>query len=450
MAYNPEKKVADALTSLNSIDSGHSYRENSFSLGDSKQMPKPFKFSAPTGSQNNSRPPSKKGKSYTQPKNRNVNNNDYTETETPSKEDSHITILQSRYSILYKTIDELVDEVEKSVIGQHESIKKLTFLVYHNQYLNLLEDLNGTNFKHLSGLIIGPTGSGKTASINKIASLFNVPFVKVAATDLTSSGYVGQEVNSILLSLLRAADNDIELAERGIVFIDEIDKKQATSPNNSSNRDINGTAVQEELLKIFEPSTVYLGRESIPFNTSRLTVIGGGRFKGLEEIREKRLNGPKVIGFNDQSPVKNEDNPVLDRLFNPADYCAQDLIDFGLIDELVGRIKIIAEFKKLSLFDAIAILFSKDSLLVQYIDIFKSRAVYLDIDPIILTEIAETLSNSPTGVRDLESKVFTLLYPALYDTEQSYFPGICNIDSEGNYSSVFDENGFAKYSEGQK
>lgn len=202
-----------------------------------------------------------------------------------------IDLLQVRYFRLNFPMDFLLNKLEQSVIGQRDSVKDILFAIYNNQYLNMLEDISAIHIqvKRINVLAIGPSGVGKTKAISKIAELFNLPYVKFNATQLTASGYVGSDVNTILLSLLEAANGDIEAAQRGIIFIDEIDKKVSTEANNTSGKDINGTAVQEELLKLLEPSVVYLGPKNIPFDTHSLTIIAGGRFKGLNEIRDEKI-----------------------------------------------------------------------------------------------------------------------------------------------------------------
>lgn len=343
-----------------------------------------------------------------------------------------LEVLKYRYASLNFSLDSMLKHLEKSIVGQHESVRKLLFLVYNNQYLNMLEDCTGICVKRIHGLAIGPSGVGKTTTISKIAKLFNVPFVKVNATSLTVSGYAGGEVDSILLNLIRAAGNDIDLAQRGIVFIDEFDKKRSSDTNNSSGRDINGTSVQEEFLKIFEPSIVYVGKDNIPFDTHYLTVIAGGRFKGLEKIRESRLSGPKNIGF------KPAASPEIENI--SSEYISQDLIDFGIIDELVGRIYVIAEFNGLGFNDILNMIYAEESILQQYLNVFASKDVDLIIDPIHFTNMAEELAYSSTGARDLEKKIIELIFPALYYTEQNVGPGICEIDADGKFSCVFESS----------
>ncbi len=357
-------------------------------------------------------------------------------------EDYQIEDMKRRYEPLNYPIDTYFELLKQSIIGQDQAIKELLFLCYHNMYLNMLEDICGITIKHVHGFAIGPSGVGKTASIQRIASFFKVPWIKYNATQLTSAGWVGNDVDSILESLIKAAGGDIELAQRGIIFIDEIDKKVTTESKGTNGRDINGTAVQEELLKIIEPSIVYIGKDNKPFDTHNLTVICGGRFKGLEKIREKRLMGKKTIGFASKKEEKFDDDfenysPFSDR--TSKDYIDDDLIEYGFIDEFVGRFLPPIEFKKLSAHDIEDIIYSKDSLLQQLLHVFNSRGVDLIIDPIIFTRIAEETAECDTGARKLEGKIFKLLMPALYDTEQNFLPGICEIDSEGNYSSVFQD-----------
>lgn len=359
--------------------------------------------------------------------------------------DYELEVLRKRYEPLNYTIDMYYKKLKESIIGQDKAIKELLFICYHNQFLNMLEDTCGIKIKHAVGIAIGPSGVGKTASIQKIASFFKVPWIKYNATQLTSAGWVGNDADSIILSLLKEAGDDIELAQRGIIFIDEIDKKVSTEPHGTSGRDVNGTAVQEELLKIMESSVVYIGKDNKPFDTHNLTIILGGRFKGLEEIRKKRLRGKTEIGFGDgPKSIKDkfedmdiEDNPFFDR--TSEDYIDDDLIEFGFIDEFVGRCMPPSEFKKLSVEVIEDIIYSKDSTLQQLLHVFNSRGVDLIIDPMALTKIAEAVANSDTGARKLEGKIFKLLMPALYDVEQNYCPGICEIDENGNYTSVFED-----------
>lgn len=343
--------------------------------------------------------------------------------------------LQKRYFRLNFPMDSLLEKLEKTVVGQTEGIKTLLFACYNNQYLNLLEELSAvhTPIKRVHTLVIGPTGVGKTKAITKIAELFNVPFVKFNATQLTASGYVGSDVNMILSALLSAANEDLETAQRGIIFIDEIDKKVSTEARNTAGRDINGTAVQEELMKLLEPSVIYLGSDQVEFDTHALTIVAGGRFYGLDEIRKERLRGAKSMGFS--SPKSNEE------LINQeTTYIPEDLIKFGFLDEFVGRFGNISEFHQLNFDSALDVIYAEDSILNQYLQVFESKGVTVYIDPINFTKIAEEISQSKTGARYLELKIFKLLEPLLYQVEQHFVPGVCEIDYNGNYYWMFDDS----------
>ena len=242
----------------------------------------------------------------------------------------------------------------------------------------------------------------------------------------------------MLLALINAAGGKIEEAQRGIIFIDEIDKKVSVESHSSSGKDINGTAVQEELLKIIEPSVVYIGKESKPFDTHGLTIICGGRFKGLDKIRDKRLGKSNLIGFNNNDSQENSyDEDENFSSHTNFDYTDDDLIKYGFIDEFVGRFLPPIEFKKLTVDTLIQIIYSRDSTFQQLINVFNSRGVDLIVDDGLLMDIAEECAQSDTGARKLEGKIFSLLRKALYDTEQNFCSGIIEIDRYGNYTAIF-------------
>ena len=184
-----------------------------------------------------------------------------------------------------------------------------------------------------------------------------------------------------------------------------------------------------------EPSIVYLGPKQLPFDTHALTVIAGGRFKGINEIREKRLNGPKKMGFSSQestSPIQSIVNS----------YIPEDLIEFGFLNEFVGRFSLFTEFKPLTFENCMDIIFAEDSILQQYLQVFHSRNVELYIDPINYVKIAEEASKSSTGARHLEMKLLELLLPLIYQVEQHYQPGCCEIDSDGKYYWLFEDGSY--------
>ena len=211
--------------------------------------------------------------------------------------DLEIIELKRRYKKLNETIDAIVKNITQYIIGQDAAVKTLSFIVYNNLYLNMLEDTCGIVVEHLNGLVIGPSGTGKSATLKHLAKMFKIPYTYYNATELTASGYVGDDVSNILEVHLRNCGGDIELAQRGIIFVDEIDKKVSTQANNTSGRDINGTQVQYELLKLLESNIIPVGKEKKMFDTHMLTVICGGKFDGLSDFRDERLNGKKVTGF---------------------------------------------------------------------------------------------------------------------------------------------------------
>lgn len=348
--------------------------------------------------------------------------------------ETKISLLRKKYQMLNTPMDDILDYLKKSIIGQNSSIKDILLVIYNNQFLNMLEELtNGEiNIKRMQAIAVGPSGVGKTKTISKIAELFEIPYVKFNATQLTATGFVGQDLDSILLALIEAANGTVEAAQRGIIFLDEIDKKVSSTPNNTSGRDYSGTDVQQELLKLLEPSIIYVGSKQIPFDTHSLTVIAGGYFNGLSEIREKRLFGSQKMGFSPNSiPTKQHSD-------SSSPYLPSDFIQLGFIPEFIGRFSMITEFKHLTFENYIDIIYSPDSILQQYLQIFQIKDVELYIDPIHFSKIAEECLESKTGARDLERKVLELLKPFLYEVEQHFSTGICELDYEGNYNWLFE------------
>ena len=247
--------------------------------------------------------------------------------------------LEKMYSSLNSTPKEILERILEEIIGQDEAVEKLTIAVYYNQMLNLIEELDGDNkYDRLTIFLIGNTGVGKTATVKALSKYFNVPFVRYSVDSITSAGYVGNKVEDILINLFNKANRDLALAERGIIFLDEFDKK--VKQESSAGRDINGEAVQQELLKFLEPSLVELSlsdKTRVPFETGRLTVILGGACVGLDKVRDKRLHRVPKVGFTHEEQSSQEDN----------EYISEDLINYGLIPELVGRITIIDTFRDL-------------------------------------------------------------------------------------------------------
>ncbi len=337
--------------------------------------------------------------------------------------------------------------VKEYIIGQDEAIDKLVYIVYHNLHENMMADFQGIDSPRYSAVVVGPSGCGKTASLTKIAELFNIPFVKYNATPITSSGYVGKNVEDMLNMLIDAAGGDMERAQRGILYIDEIDKKVSTQSNNTSGRDVNGTSVQEELLKFLEPSIIDLGKGK-SFDTHYLTVLMSGRFIDIDKIRKKRLRGESSIGFGGDSKdndvyipesAEDDDYNEFDRLDSPF-YTHQDIIDFGFLDEFVGRIFDVVEFKKLTRQELIGVILAKDSVLQRFVAELATKNQLLFIDGAIYERIADAAYNSPMGARCIESIINNFLIPAKRDFMHNYRPGIMEYDADGNYASLFDSS----------
>ena len=343
--------------------------------------------------------------------------------------------------------------VKESIIGQDEGVDTIVSAIMSNLHQNMMFDYYGEDAKRQSVLLIGPSGCGKTATIRKIAQVIGIPFVVCNATSLTSTGYVGGEVNSVIPDLIENAKGDQDLAERGIIYFDEVDKKKEGSSQNSSGRDINGTAVQEELLKFFDENEIYYNPKKPAFNTRMLTIILGGRFININEFRKTRLEGPRVLGFT-QPPLTLEDDPDIDdetyrEMYNPYDrtksknYTSADVIKFGFLSEFAGRILRIVEYHKLTESMMIDIMLSKDSILQQYYRTFKLKGHELIIDLELYNKLAEAALSEETGARNLESLLIEFLSPAIQDSFNHYGPGIMEYDRYGNYYSVF-ENPISK------
>lgn len=351
--------------------------------------------------------------------------------------ESEIEQLKKQYKCLNTTPRALANKINEEVIGQEDAVLKTAFVVYLNQKINLLEELGENAPKRINLLLVGPTGSGKSAIYHALKKNFDVPMIKYSSDSITSAGYIGNKVEHILLRLYEEAKRDLATAERGIIFIDEIDKKKVQLAHDGG-RDINGKAVQEELLKILEPNYIDLtlpNKGMISFNTSRLTVILAGAHVGLDEIKKKRLN-KKNLGFIN----KNEE--MTDEEIMNSPYINEDFIEFGYIPEFIGRIKMIATLKKLSKEDILKIIYhGKNS---TYIENTRFLANILNVEQLIsksyIERIAEELEKSKTGVRELESIMTKMFYPIIQEVmEHNGEYGICTIDDEGHYELEYDD-----------
>ncbi len=319
---------------------------------------------------------------------------------------------------------EIKVRLDEYIIGQEKAKKTISVAVYNHykRIRSLSKDSKEVQYNKSNVLLLGPTGSGKTLIARTLADVLDVPFAIADATTLTEAGYVGEDVENIILRLVQNADYDIARAEQGIIYVDEIDKIRKTTGNVSITRDVSGEGVQQSLLKIVEGTIASVppkggrkhpNQEYIKINTENILFIVGGAFVNLDKIVAKRL-GKGVIGFDTKQQDRSFDATETNYLLSKIE--TEDLIKFGLIPEFVGRFNSLANCNELTLEDLVEILVKpKNAIIEQYIALFAEDGVELTFTDDALKAVAEKAKKSDTGARALRMIVETLLMDLMYE-----------------------------------
>lgn len=310
--------------------------------------------------------------------------------------------------------------LDQYIVGQEQAKKKISVAVYnHYKRINFKRDITDVELTKSNILLMGPTGTGKTLMAQTLAKILSMPFTIVDATSLTEAGYVGEDVENVVLSLFQAAKGSIEKTQKGIIYIDEIDKISRKSDSASITRDVSGEGVQQALLKIIEGKSANIplqgGRkhpyqECIPINTTDILFICGGTFIGLDKIIAQRI-GKSSVGF--KSDIIRQKMESSDEIYN--DLIPQDLIKYGLIPELVGRIPVVATFSELDMKDLTDILTKpKNAIIKQFQNLFKMEEVKLEFTKEALTSIARKSIEKNLGARGLRGILEDLMLDIMF------------------------------------